>query len=78
MKTYRLKENHPTYQKFLKLYNLAEKLGISLEFIGDQCFLVDFDLPKIRFQVKDIEPNHILTSFPYPTEFEITYQKPHP
>lgn len=38
----KLRENHPTYQKLLKLCNYAEDLGISLSFEGNVILLKDY------------------------------------
>ncbi len=74
-KQFRLKEHHSTYQKYQQLYELADKLGITLCFAAGVCVIEDVDKPGITFYLEDIEDNHIITSFPHPTETKIVYRE---
>jgi len=74
----RLKDNHPTMVKFNKLCELAEELGISIEWHGQDVIIEDAerdkDLPPIF--LKDIEQDHWFDSFPPNTEFKMIYNNP--
>ena len=75
MKKYRLTEDHPTHQKFMKLWDQASDLGLSIHFGSGKCWFEDKDNPGTLFEVEDIESNQIVTSFPHETEFKITFKK---
>ena len=70
----KLKDNHPTMIKLMKLYDLAEELGITLHFNGNTCDIVDrdrhVDAPPIR--VYDLEDNNnSMSEFPPTFEFAL-------
>jgi len=74
----RLKDNHSTMVKLMKLYDCAEELGIHLSFMGQACFVNDSDradgLPPIRLE--DIESSIALQEWPPACEFKAIYQNP--
>ena len=81
MKTYRLKDNHPTVKKLDKLCALAKKLNLTIEFnmgSGISC-VTDHDL-KQSFDLLDVDESGYglqksFTSFPMMTEYKLTYEK---
>ena len=74
----KLKDNHPTMIKLMKLYDLAEELGISLSFVNHTFFVEDRDrdlnLPVLRME--DIDNGEGVGDFPPSTEFKVIYQNP--
>jgi len=81
MKTYRLKENHSTMQKLDKLCELAAEMGISIQFSSGSgiAIVTDFSLNQ-EFELYDVdEPGYGMersfTSFPFPTEYKLVYEK---
>lgn len=75
----RLKENHPTAIKLNQLFELADKLGISLEFSNSTRVLVsdsdrDENLPPLWLE--DIEESDYDGSFPPTTEYKLVYDNP--
>lgn len=78
-KTLRCRESHPTVQKYIKLSDLAEELGISLAFESGCCIVYDRDrdhnLPPILLE--DIEGNdRRIHTFPYEFEYKMVYDNP--
>ncbi len=73
----RCKEDHPTMQKYAKLAELAEKLGISLYFCAGKCIVNDRDrddkLPILYLE--DIEGDFVC-SFPHDFEYKMIYDNP--
>lgn len=73
-----LKETHPTYVKLLKLFDLADELGISLHYSNQQVIVTDRDrdpkLPDIH--LKDIEPHQWIEEFPPTMEYRLIYTNP--
>ncbi len=51
----KLTDTHPTQIKLNKLIDLAEELGISLEFDSGYCIVTDSERPGITFKIEDIE-----------------------
>lgn len=76
-RTLRCKDNHPTMQKYIKLAELAEELGISLYFSAGRCIVNDRDrdsnLPTIYLE--DIEDQFVY-DFPYTFEYKMIYDNP--
>lgn len=75
----RLKENHPTAIKLNQLFELADKLGISLEFSNSTRVLVsdsdrDENLPPLWLE--DIEDSDYGGNFPPTTEYKLVYNNP--
>lgn len=75
----RLKDNHPTMIKLMKLYDLAEELGIHLSFTGHACIVQDNQrdakLPMMRLE--DIEgDSYDISEWPPATEFKVIYENP--
>jgi hypothetical protein len=73
----KLNDNHVTMKKFLKLTDLAEDLGISLEFLGDRICITDINRdPKLPpIYIEDIEGGSI-EEFPINMEYKMTYDNP--
>lgn len=80
MATMRLKDNHPTMQKLMRLYELADEIGLSLNFDDpNRPFAVivhDDAYPGVRFELRYIEPHWHVTSWPPTSEFRVTYEAP--
>lgn len=74
-KQFKLKEHHPTFQKFEELREKAEELGLNLSFQSGYCILTDVDNPNIRFYVQDIECEGNVFSFPPTNETKIIYRE---
>lgn len=74
-KQFRLKENHSTFQKFDKLRDMAEEMGIHMSFQSGYCILTDMDKPNIRFYVEDVEGEGQVWSFPPTNETKIIYRE---
>jgi hypothetical protein len=75
----RLKDNHPTMIKLMKLYDLAEELGIHLSFTGHACVVEDDErdakLPMMRLE--DIEgDSYDVSEWPPTTEFKVIFENP--
>lgn len=75
----RLNDNHPTAVKLSKLFDLADKLGISLSFYNHTTIVEDRDrdrsLPPLH--IKDIEDyDNGFGCFPPTTEYKIIYDNP--
>lgn len=73
-KRLRLKDSHPVMQKYNQLWELADSLGITLEFYGHRTILIDNETDKC-YDVDDIEGSAIST-FPYPLEVKLTFDNP--
>ncbi len=74
----RLKDNHPTMVKLMKLYDCAEELGIHLSFHGIACTVYDRDRdPKLPFiTIEDTDNHEALQEWPPATEFSCRYENP--
>jgi hypothetical protein len=74
----RLKDNHPTMVKLMKLYDCAEELGIHLSFHGGACTVYDRDRdPKLPFiTIEDVDNHEALQEWPPATEFLCRYENP--
>ena len=74
----RLKDNHPTMIKLMKLYDCAEELGIRLSFHGIACTVEDRDRdPKLPFiTIEDSDNREALQEWPPATEFTCRYENP--
>lgn len=74
----RCKDNHPTMQKYVKLAELADELGISLYFSAGRCIINDRDrddsLPTLYLE--DIEESQSVYHFPYEFEYKMIYDNP--
>jgi len=74
----RLKDNHSTMVKLMKLYDCAEELGIHLYFSGGACLVEDeqrdSNLPRIRLE--DIESADAVYEWPPSCEFKAIYENP--
>ena len=79
-KRLKCKDNHPTMVKLMKLNDLAQELGISIEFLSHKTIVTDSDrdpnLPHICLE--DIEEgiSHYINSFPLETEFRLVDDNP--
>lgn len=77
-KLLRLRSHHPTMEKFNKLCEYAEDLGISVEWRGQDVIIHDNqrgkDLPPIFLE--NIEEGHWFSSFPPNTEYKLVYDNP--
>lgn len=74
----KLKDNHPTMIKLMKLWALADELGITISF-GSCVVLEDRDrdpaLPHLL--IEDVEDSgNPPKEFPFATEFKVTYDNP--
>lgn len=78
MKYLECKDDDPTLEKYMKLSDLAEELGISLSFTGGRCEVIDRnrgdDLPPIYLE--DLESDPYVNTFPYCFEFRMIYENP--
>lgn len=74
----KLKDKSSTMIKVMKLYDLAEELGIAIEFFGHAVVVSDRDrdskLPYLYME--DIEEGHYIDQFPPSTEFKLVYDNP--
>lgn len=71
----KLKDNHPTMVKLMKLYDLAEELQLTLSFESGTCSVMDGETG-LEVMLEDIEPNHMVFGFPHGTEFKLIYENP--
>jgi hypothetical protein len=72
----RLKENHPTMIKLMKLYAVADELGINISFHGVNAVLSDKDNEDVYFYVQDVDDGEAIQDFPPATEFKIIFENP--
>lgn len=74
----RLKDNHPTMVKLMKLYDLADELGIHLSFMGHTSIVSDNDRDKNLpdMLIEDIEDGNHIKEWPPSTEFKVVYKNP--
>jgi hypothetical protein len=74
----RLKDNHPTMIKLMKLYDLADELKIQLSFHGQTMIVEDGDrdpnLPHLRLE--DLESGDAPGEWPPGCEFKVIYENP--
>ncbi len=75
----RLRDNHPTMVKLTKLYNLAEELGITLNFMHARAVVVydkerDPNLPDLLME--DLEDGHTIENWPPTFEYKVIYDNP--
>ena len=74
----RLKDNHPTMIKLMKLYQLADELKIHLTFHGQTLIVEDEDrdpnLPYLRLE--DLESGDSPGEWPPTCEFKVIYENP--
>ena len=75
----RLRDNHPTMVKLTKLYDLAEELGISLNFMHARAVVVhdndrDPNLPDLFLE--DLEDDHTVENWPPTFEFKVICDNP--
>ncbi len=70
----KLTDKHPTMAKFKKLCALAEYMGLSIRFQGNELELTDCDCD-YRLKIRDIEPHGSINTFPPKTEFKIVKVK---
>ncbi len=69
-----LKESHIVMQKFNKLCDLADEMGISLSFYGHGASISFLDK---EYYIEDIEgDSHVVSSLPPCTEVKIVYDNP--
>jgi len=78
-KRLRLKDNHPTAIKLIKLFDLADELGIRLSYQSQGGIRVedkdrDSSLPPLYLE--DIEDDHWFEEFPPSTEYKLVYENP--
>lgn len=78
MKRFKLKPEHPTYQKLQKIFDLAEDLGISIWFHPHGAIITDKDK---KFPgdlvLLDIEDTNVADGlFPPTTEWMLVYDNP--
>ena len=78
-KRLRLKDNHPTAIKLIKLFDLANELGIRLSYQSQGGIRVedkdrDSSLPPLYLE--DIEDDHWFEEFPPSTEYKLVYENP--
>lgn len=73
-----LKDSHPTMVKVMKLWSLAEKLGLSISFHGQTTIVEDEgrdkNLPMLRLE--DIETEEGPQEWPPTCEFKLVYDNP--
>ena len=73
-----LRDDDPTLIKFNKLCELAEDLGITLRFKGNNCFIEDRDRvpnsPPIF--LRDTEKAYSFDTFPPTTEYMLVHENP--
>lgn len=74
MATKRITDNHPTMLKFNTLCNLAEDLGISLDFDNYRTILRDKEFPDISFEILDNEDYRPVMDLPPFLEFKIVFE----
>ena len=79
LKPMRLKEEHPFLNKVRKLEKLAEELKINIQVgIMDQIIIVDEETGQ-DYQYRDVEQaldsDNTTTSFPWPFENKLVYEK---
>lgn len=68
----RLLDHHPTVIALNKLEDLANELGISLEFSAGCCRVYHNNK---EYDLQDIEDSrHIITGFPYDTEYKLVFE----
>lgn len=74
----RLKDNHPTMIKLMKLYDLADELKIQLSFHGQTCIVEDGDRdPNLPFlRLEDLETGDSPGEWPPACEFKVTFENP--
>lgn len=74
----RLKDNHPTMVKLMKLYDLAEELGISITFATHRVIIDDKErdasLPDLYLE--DLEEGHDINTWPPSFEFKVITENP--
>ena len=73
----RLKETHPTMVKLDKLYQLAEELGIHIEFLGQATIVRDEQvkgLPPCRME--DVDNREAISEWPPTFEYCLHYDNP--
>lgn len=74
MTTKRITENHPTMKKFITLCNLADDLGISLDFDNYTTTLRDKEFPGISFKIRDNDNSSPLMELPPFLEIKIVFE----
>lgn len=73
----RLKDNHATMGKLHKLMELAEELGIWLEFDQNYCLLHDRDREDTVFRVYDLDhEDEAVSDFPPALDFKVLMDNP--
>jgi multidrug efflux pump subunit AcrA (membrane-fusion protein) len=74
----KLKDNHPTMIKLLKLYDLAEELGISVSFGNYRTIVNDRDrddkLPPLF--IEEVDGGEPVQEWPPVFEFKVIYDNP--
>lgn len=67
MKTYKLKENHPTLEKVRRIEDLMRELDVTISFGSNRLFLTDNNSCE-SYDYVDVESNE--TGYESPSSFE--------
>jgi hypothetical protein len=76
MSNYKLKDEHPFVKKLAQLMDLAESLGISIDFsyCNSRTIIQDTGTNK-DYYLQDLDSGTPVTVFPPLTEYKLTYNK---
>jgi hypothetical protein len=73
----RLKDGHPTAQKMQKLWQLADELGLHIEFYGHRTIVTDIDFPDRLYDMSDLEnADDAVSDFPPGCEYTLRFENP--
>lgn len=74
--THKLLDGHPTLAKLQQLFELAEKLGILIDYTHSNCMVYVTDTKlNLQFELKDIDDNRPVRQFPPHSEYKLTFEK---
>jgi len=71
----RLTDKHPTMQKLQKLWELADELGIHIDFYGHRTVVTDDQYPDRIYDMIDLDsPDAAISEFPYAFEVALRFE----
>jgi len=75
--TLRACENHPTVQKINKLCEVAQELGVYVQFFGHRTFVTDKEFPGRLYDISDIgNSDEAISDFPPQLDYKLTFENP--